>query len=176
MQIRLADLNDLNGCLTLDSSYETTHVWQMHSHTSAQRVDVSFSFVRLPRTLTIHQQPDESWLRADWERQECFLVAEHEGALLGYLDMVIQRRQSAGWINNVVVGRDYRRHGIGKALLNAARLWAQQAELRVLLAEINSRNYPALQLFQKLGYRFCGFNDQHFHSEDIAIFMAHRLK
>jgi GNAT superfamily N-acetyltransferase len=47
-----------------------------------------------------------------------------------------------GWINNCVVGRDYRRHGIGKALLNAARLWAQQAELRVLLAKINSRNYP----------------------------------
>jgi GNAT superfamily N-acetyltransferase len=176
MQIRLADLDDLASCLALDVSYETTHVWQMHLHASAQRVDVTFSFVRLPRPVTIQQEADEQWLRADWDRQECFLVAEHEGVIFGYLDMITQRRQSTGWINNVVVGRDYRRHGIGKALLNAARLWAQQAELRVLLAEINSRNYPALQLLEKLGYRFCGFNDQHFHSEDIAIFMAHRLK
>ncbi len=176
MQIRLATAGDLKSCLQLDRSYESDRVWQMNAEVNPDGIEVSFRFTRLPRPVTINRQPDGRWLRQSWERHECFLVAEHQGWVLGYLDMTVQAWHEAGWINQLIVGREYRRHGIAKSLLTAARAWAEQRGLRVLMLETEPKNHPAIQLFQQMGFSFCGYNDQFYDNEDIALFFNCRLR
>lgn len=176
MQIRLASASDLKRCLALDSSYETDHVWQLHTQARPDHIEVSLHAMRLPRSITVSMPVEAKWLREHWEQHECFLVAEHQNHLLAFLDMTMQSWQQAGWINNLVVGREFRRRGLGTALMKAARLWAEQRALRVLMLETQPKNHPAIQLYQQLGFRFCGYNDQFYNNDDVALFFACRLR
>jgi hypothetical protein len=113
MEIRLARSADLDECFALDSSYETEFVWQVQTHIDGERIETSFQRTRLPRPVTVHTPPEARMLRLDWDRQECFLVADHGAQILGYVDMTVREAQQAGWISNIGVGRPYRRHGSG---------------------------------------------------------------
>ena len=115
-------------------------------------------------------------MRQHWNRHECFLVAEHQGHVLGFVDMALQEPQRAGWINGFVVDRRYRRRGIGRALLKSARAWAEQRDLRVIMLETQPKNHPAIHFYLQQGFYFCGYNDQYYNDEDIALFFACRLR
>ena len=120
MEIRFAKPGDLKQCLTLDWSYETEYVWQMQSEDSGSRIEVTFRSMRLPRAVTVNAPPDPQHVKENWERQECFLVVEHQGQVLGFVDLTTQNWQQAGWINHLAVAREYRGRGIGRSLMNAA--------------------------------------------------------
>jgi GNAT superfamily N-acetyltransferase len=176
MEIRLARLGDVAECMALDHSYESEYVWQVQTHVQNDRVESIFQRSRLPRPVTVCAPPDGSCLREDWDRQECFLVADHLGEVLGYVDMTVRSRQRAGWINYLAVGREYRRHNIAKALLKASRMWADHHSMRVMFVEIQPQNDPGFQLSQQSGFHFCGYNEQHYVNEDIALLFAARLR
>ncbi len=176
MQLHFATAADLKQCLALDWSYETDHVWQMQSHDSGERVEITFRVLHLPRAVTVNTPPDPQHVKVNWERQECFLAIEHQGQVLGFVDLTTQAWQQAGWINHLVVAHEFRGRGLGRGLMNAARAWAQDQKLRVLMVETQPKNYPAIQLYQQLGYKFCGYNDQFYPNDDIALFFACRLR
>lgn len=176
MEIRLARANDIAACVALDHSYESEYVWQVQTHVEVDRVESVFQRSRLPRPVTVSPAPEGHCLREDWERQECFLVADHLGLVLGYLDLIVQKRQRAAWINYLAVEREYRRHGIGSALMKASRMWAGQHSMRVIFAEIQPKNDPGFQLCQQSGFHFCGYNEQLSLNEDIALLFAARLR
>ena len=50
MEIRLANLVDLNACLAIDDSFETEYVWQMEEHSVTGDIAIGFHLVRLPVT------------------------------------------------------------------------------------------------------------------------------
>jgi GNAT superfamily N-acetyltransferase len=176
MEIRLARSADVAECAALDHSYESEYVWQVQTHIENDRVESIFQRSKLPRPVTVNAPHDGRCLREDWERQECFLVADHLGQVLGYVDMTVQPRQRAGLVNYLAVGRQYRRHSIGTALLKASRMWAEQHSIRVIFVEIQPKNDPGFQLCQQLGFHFCGYNEQLNVSEDIALLFASRLR
>jgi ribosomal protein S18 acetylase RimI-like enzyme len=176
MEIRLARAADLDDCIVLDCSYETEYVWQVQTHVEGERIEATFQRTRLPRPVTVNTPPEARVLRQDWERQECFLVADHGAQVLGYIDMTVSDSQQVGWISNIVVGRAFRRHGIGKTLLRSARMWAEQIDLRVIIGETQPKNYPLVHLYQQMGFRFCGYNEQHYTNEDIALLFANRMR
>jgi hypothetical protein len=45
-----------------------------------------------------------------------------------------------------------------------------------MILEMQSKNYPAIQLAQKLGFDFCGYNDNYFDNQDIAILFSKPIK
>jgi hypothetical protein len=53
MEIRLANLGDLNACLAIDDSFETEYVWQMEEQSHAGNMTVSFRFTHLPRPMKV---------------------------------------------------------------------------------------------------------------------------
>ncbi len=77
------------------------------------------------------------------------------------------------WVTDLVVDPSLRRQGIGSALLLAAQEWsAGRPDSRRLVLEIQPKNHPAVNLAQKLGFDFCGYNDHYFANHDLAIFFA----
>src|SRR5512139_3712061 len=135
MELQLARVGDLMLCAELDSSYETDFVWQVQTHTEENRIETLVQRTRLPRTVTVHAYPDARLLREHWERKECFLVAKHQGRTLGFVDLTHDKRENAGWLHGLVVDRRYRRRGVGRALLKAARIWSEQRSVRALMLE-----------------------------------------
>ena len=176
MEIRLADLRDLKSCVEIDDSYETEFVWQMDEQARPGQVALTFRVVRLPRpmrvTLTI--VPDD--VINNFQSGGTLLVAEEMGKICGFVDVRIQAWNQSAWINNLVVAPAYRRKGIGTLLLRAAMDWGRSQNLRVVMLDTSTKDYPAICLYQKNGFTFCGFNDQLYPNRDIALFFSTSLR
>jgi ribosomal protein S18 acetylase RimI-like enzyme len=112
----------------------------------------------------------------DWQHGEGFLVAEVDGEVRGYVDLRAEPWQRLCRVPNMAVDRAYRKRGIGKALIRHARQWAGSQGMRALLVEATTKNYPALSFYQTLGFQFCGFNDQYYSNQDIALFFVQLLR
>jgi len=175
MIVRPAELTDLRACLEIDHSYVTDHVWQMEERERNREIAVIFRATRLPRPMRVKYPKDYDNLLESWRRGDCFLVAEEDSEIRGYLDMSVQSWHLTGWVNHLAVARDYRRQGIGTALLKRAAEWARQQGLRRLMLEIQTKNYPAIRFCQKNGFVFCGFNDRYYTNQDIALFFARSI-
>jgi ribosomal protein S18 acetylase RimI-like enzyme len=79
------------------------------------------------------------------------------------------------WITDLIVGRPLRKRGIARQLIAAAELWAKQRNLRRVMVEVQSKNAPAVRIVQKLGFEFCGYNDQYYVTRDVALFFSRSL-
>jgi len=172
MIVRIATLADLNVCLTLDRASVTDHVWQMKVDESESEVGVTFHVVRLPRTMRAEYPRGSDELIENWQQQAGFLVDEVDGEVRGYIDVQLQPWQGMGWVANLVVEPAYRRRGIAAALIRHAGQWARGQSLQGMVVEATTKNYPAICLYQKLGFRFCGFNDHYYTNQDIALFFV----
>jgi ribosomal protein S18 acetylase RimI-like enzyme len=176
MDVRPATLADLNVCLTLDHDCVTDHVWQMKAEKARSGVSVAFDVVRLPRRMPAQYPRDLEQLVEHWQRGEGFLVAEVDGGVRGYVDVIAQPWQQRGWVANLAVDRDYRRRKIGTALVQHACQWAWGQGLQTVQLEATTKNYPALCLYEKLGFQFCGFNDRYYPNQDIALFFVQSFR
>ncbi len=169
MRIRPALLGHLELCEGIDGSYTTNYVWQMEEERAPHGVAVTFRREHIPRRIHVAYPQNIEGLYEDWRRNECFLVAQEAGVVLGYLDMIVSRRNWEGWINHLVVDAPARRQGVGSFLLNTAQRWARGSELRAITAVIQNKNGPAIQFFVEQGYTFRGFMDQYYGNGDVGL-------
>ncbi len=175
MIVRPATLADLNCCLQMDHACHTDHVWQMKVHEGESELSVTFHTVRLPRQMRAEYPRNVEQLVEHWHQQAGFLVAEVDGEVRGYVDVLPQPWQQLGWVANLAVEPAYRRHGLATALVRQAGRWAREQGLPRLLVEATTKHYPALAFFKKLGCAFCGFNDRYYPNQDIALFFVQTL-
>jgi GNAT superfamily N-acetyltransferase len=92
--------------------------------------------------------------------------------VFGYCQLDAAPWQQSGWISHLVVGRPFRRRGIGSAMITAAKTWGKQQGLRRLMIAVQTKNYPGISFCEKQGFIFCGFNDHYFVNRDIALFFS----
>lgn len=177
IQVRAAVPEDLERLAALDPGYSTDYVWQMDMREEpVGGTQVSFRPVRLPRPMRVSVAPDAKRLTEGWARRACFLVAEQDGHLKGYLNLTLATEPETAWIADCVVERRFRRAGVGSVLLASAGQWARANRLKRLILEMQSKNYPAICFAQKSGLTFCGYNDRYYANQDVALYFGMVLK
>jgi ribosomal protein S18 acetylase RimI-like enzyme len=176
MEIRIGALTDLNACLALDATFETEYVWQMKERASNGDIAVGFHLTRLPRPMKVTGVISPDDVSRNFLNGGALFVADEGGKICGFVDVTESEWNQAAAINNLAVAPAYRRHGIGTRLLRAALDWARQKKLRAVLLDTPTKAHPAICLYQKLGFTFCGFNDQFYPNRDIALFFALSLR
>jgi GNAT superfamily N-acetyltransferase len=172
VQVRPAASADLPPLTALDHGYSTDCVWQMDAREENGQIGITFRAVRLPRSMRVAFPRDTQGLIEAWNRRVCFLVAEDAGQLKGYLNLTLAAAPETGWIADFAVDRRFRRSGVGSVLLASAAHWARQNNLRRLIVEMQSKNYPAICFAQKHGMAFCGYNDRYYSNQDVALFFG----
>jgi GNAT superfamily N-acetyltransferase len=175
VSIRPALATDLKRCLALDPSFVTDQVWQMDSRASDGQIAVNFRAARLPREMRVVYPRDPRMLSAGWQSCDAMLIADQPNELAGYAALTKQVPQSTVWVNDLVVARSIRRTGVGSQLLQAVANWGRDQQLKWLVVEVQTKNYPAICFCQKHGLKFCGYNDRYFANQDIALFFAMAL-
>lgn len=170
--------SDFEGCLALDHSYTSDHVWQMTVFEEPGNWQISFKREGLPRTVEAIYPFDVGRLQAALPDDHCFLVAaEREtGEIVGYLTMQCQTSHRIALVQDILVSRPYRSAGIGSRLLRVARGWAREHDLTEMTVELQTKNYPGIAFCQNAGFVFCGFNDHYFLNRDIAVFFSQSLR
>jgi RimJ/RimL family protein N-acetyltransferase len=109
------------------------------------------------------------------------LVAEDDGAIVGRLSIARDLHPASEHVGDVglMVARDYRRRGAGKALMEGAEEWARSVGIRKLELHVFPYNEPAIALYEGLGYEREGFRRRHYRrgTEFVdAILMAKELE
>ena len=102
-------------------------------------------------------------------RLSYWLVAEIDGVVAGYVGS--QTVLDATDMMNLAVSPDYRRRGIGQALVNALVEHLQEQKVIALLLEVRVSNAPAIALYEGLGFEEVGRRPKYYHNprEDALI-------
>lgn len=103
-----------------------------------------------------------------------FLVAEKDGKVLGYVG--IKPVLDEGYITNVAVFPEYRRMGVGAALMHSLDRLARNKGLAFISLEVRKSNLPAISLYESFGYKTEGVR-KNFYRDPLedAIIMTKRF-
>jgi len=175
-ETRPAIAPDISHLMAIDHSCMSDYVWQLELRREAGQVTANFREVRLPRSISVAYPRNPSSLADDWTRRGAVMVALHENAPIGYICVTEQQTSAIAWVTDIVIAPDHRRKGAASALLTAAQAWASGRSLRRLILEMQSKNQACIHLAQKSGCEFCGYNDQYYPTQDVALFFGRLLK
>ncbi|MBQ1354743.1 MAG: ribosomal protein S18-alanine N-acetyltransferase [Ruminococcus sp.] len=79
-----------------------------------------------------------------------FLVAYEDGKVIGYVGMEVIVDE--GYIFNVAVSADYRRRGVGYALVRELVTYSMKNSLCFITLEVRESNSAAISLYSKFGF------------------------
>lgn len=116
-----------------------------------------------------------SYARAIGERDHNFFVAEMDGEIVGYMGLWVEGDQAH--IAKVTVHEDYRRRGIGSALLRHLLDHALRLGLTRVYLEVRRSNVAAQQMYRRFGFHFERVQPNAYpdDGEDAFIFVLGRL-
>jgi GNAT superfamily N-acetyltransferase len=176
-EIRPAKSADLPELMGLDHSSSSDHVWQLDVRHEPRGAEVSATFreVRLPRAVPLAYPHDPFRLADDWKKRALFSCAIAEAQAIGYVSLE-ESRSGLAWITDLVVTPPRRRQGVASGLLQSAHRWCEARGHARTFMEMQSKNYPAIMLAQKIGYEFCGYNDHYYSNQDIALVFVRALQ
>ena len=104
-----------------------------------------------------------------------FLVAEENGAVLGYVGMMFVLDE--GYISNVAVDPAFRRRGIGDLLISELLARSEIRELSFVTLEVREHNVPAIALYRKHGFVPVGLRKNYYALPvENALLMTKYLK
>lgn len=174
-QIKFIEASDLQFCIVMDSSYHTEYVWQMEVFSEDHLIDISFREIKLPRSMRVEYPRTNEQIIDAFQKRDAVMVAMVQGEPAGYLSLSMNKGNSFVQVTDLVVNRRFRRRGIGKKLIRFAQNWALDHDFRLMRLEMQSKNYPAIEMASSLGFEFCGFSDRYYKNNDIALFFLKRF-
>lgn len=106
-----------------------------------------------------------------------FLVAEIGGHVIGYV-VTIRDAQCyfEGHVLSIAVDPNYRRQGVGTALILKSMDMLRNNGSRKLYLEVKESNSAAREFYRKLGFREIGRYRRYYQDGEDAIRMVKRLK
>jgi RimJ/RimL family protein N-acetyltransferase len=107
-------------------------------------------------------------------------VAESSERIVGRLSIARDPHPASRHVADlgVMVARDFRRRGAGRALMEAAEAWARRVGIRKLELHVFPHNEAAIALYTRLGYAQEGLRRRHYHRAGKyldAVLMAKEL-
>lgn len=166
------DTADLIG---LDSSFVTEQVYRV------VRDDLSFTLVEEVVTPPLHKQfPSLTEELDHLQAMRHVVVAESDGRPLGFVAAGFESWNRRAVIWGLYVCAQHRGFGIGRALVKSAEEFAVASGARCLWLETQNINYPAIQFYRNLGFRWCGLDESLFDPDgpaanEVALYFVREL-
>lgn len=115
------------------------------------------------------------WTREDFQREinenkmAIYRIASVHGKIVGYAGM--WHVVNEGQVTNVAVLPEYRRHGVGNAIMEEFIKIAKEYEMIGITLEVKMSNLPAQMLYTKFGFKPEGFRKNYYKdtNEDAII-------
>jgi ribosomal protein S18 acetylase RimI-like enzyme len=196
--LRALQLTDDEALYNLDYSFETDRIYTFHasgellrptSISESEREDQSGPFV-----FELTETPVDPPLYKDYREDELTIqnvqerlqradggyVALVDNQVAGCVILYLESWRSLARVRDFIVGRQFRRYGIGSLLLNCAADWARNQNCRAILLETQSINYPAIQFYLHNGFEVWGISRNFYPpgplEYEAAIFLGKTLR
>jgi ribosomal protein S18 acetylase RimI-like enzyme len=196
IDVRAVRIEDAAALHTLDYSYETDRIYTLRVQGRLAQDDVqlsialdkpalAFELLETPVDPPLYKQYSAfAATLAEVEARLCTIeggyIAHANGQVAGMVLLNVTQQHSIARIENIIVGRQFRRYGVGSLLLSCAADWARNNGCWAILLEIENVNYPAIQFYLRNGLEVWSIN-RHFYPpgplhHEVAIFMGKKLR
>ncbi len=195
IDVRSVAITDALALQELDYSFETDRIYALRVNGKlTQNDDVSQTFDKPALAFELWEIPVDPPLYKSFREYEHKLeevetrlssveggyVALAGGQIAGAVLLNVEQWRSVARIEDIIVGRQFRRYGIGSLLLNCASDWARNRGCWAIVLETQNVNYPAIQFYLRNGFEAWSVH-QHFYppglvEHEVAIFMGKRLR
>jgi len=172
IEIRSLKPEDIEILADFEHGYYSEYVWQMSMDITSETANTEFRRVRLPRRVFVPYPRKRTSIFDDYDQAEAFLIAVLNTRSVGYVKVLAERGSDIARVTDLVVTAPMRRQGIASGLLLAALDLITYRQFHTLIFEMQSKNDPAIQLASKLGFSYCGFRDQYFPNQELALFFS----
>ena len=195
VEVRAVNMSDAPALHALDYSFETDRIYTLHVQSNLEQGDgqllpagqPAFAFELRETLVDLPLYKDYRAYQLTLEAVEDRLasaqggyVALADGQVAGVILLNIEEWRGVARIEDIIVGRLFRRYGIGTLLLNCAADWARNHGCHAILLETQNINYPAIRFYLRNGLEVWGIS-QHFYppgpeEHEVAIFMGKMLR
>jgi len=196
IEVRAVSVEDAAALHLLDYSFETDRIYTLRVQGRLEQDDVqlsialdkpalAFELLETPVDPPLYKQYREfAGTLAGVKTRLCMIeggyIALADGQAAGVVLLNVETQRLVARIVNIIVGRQFRRYGIGSLLLSCAADWARNNGCWAILLEIENVNYPAIQFYLRNGLEVWSIN-RYFYppgpaDHEVAIFMGKKVR
>ena len=99
-----------------------------------------------------------------------YIVAKLENNIIGFAG--IWKAVDDIHITNIVVKKDFRNLGLGSVLLHKLIELCKGKKYSSITLEVNTKNIPAIKLYEKFGFKNVGIRKKYYNGKDDAVIMT----
>lgn len=124
---------------------------------------------------TLYSDFDNFWsynvLKQELENKNTtYVVAKENSQIVGFAGISVCFDEAT--LNNIVVKKSCRGRGIGGELLETLIELCADLHMKSLTLEVNSLNTPAINLYEKFGFKNLGIRKKYYNNSQDAIIMT----
>ena len=162
---------DRKGCEAIDTSFETTSVFELV--TSDRRLELVERALETP--LVKSYEIDEVF--AHWASWEVGWVADDNG-VVGFATAEYEEWNGRLNLWFLYIAPPWRRRGVGRALIERVEAHGRKVGASHLWLETSSANVPGVRAYERLGFSLCGVDRTYYERYmpgETAIFLSKSL-
>jgi len=157
--------------LSLDTSFMTDMVYEVETQSNTFKLVLRV----LEMPLVKKYELDLDCKEKEWDR---ILLAKRGDELCGYLAYSYKNWNKRLCIWHFYVAPEFRKQGVGSVLMEHLKRTGKIIGAKIIWVETNNLNYPAIQMYQKIGFNLCGIDTSLYAGADseasaeVAIFLS----
>ncbi len=176
IELRVADMSDCPLIKKIDLDFESNYVWKSQIVDDLDSYSIVFQKIKLPKTISVPFQAGDAFaVEMMVKRQEVF-VTRYENQMIGFVHLERDIINNRILIKIGGVKPEYRRKGIGTAMLSGIQSLAQQNAIGRVVFTVQAKNDPAIRFLMSKGYQFCGYQEFYFPNLEIALFFSKNIR
>lgn len=173
MQIRPAQPSDLQLIIDVDGTIESTRY--LHLNRTGEGFACSWQLEDRPlrqKLIESNPMPDDALFAlkqiTTGADEGLALIAEHDGTPIALVVAQLDPSARTLRVLDLRVDSDFRRQGIGLALIFRCIQDARDRQLRAVTARTFTNNHPAVQFLLKAGFELAGLDTQLRSNHDLV--------
>ncbi len=143
---------DRRAICALDTSFTTERVYRVVASGAA------FTLLETTVSPALHRVFDLTGEVDGMPALDHVLIAERDARVAGVAALSHDVADRRALVRHLYVDRAYRGQGIGRALMEAMVVRAEQWQVRCVWLETQDVNYAAIQFYQRARFQWCGLD------------------